>query len=306
MPKGKNRKGKTKGGSSGKSSGVTRQSFRFYTTVGKVNTANTVVISEIPMTLAQFGSRAISFADMFAEWRMLGLRATGIATTDVQTTATQAVSFYGSEQHGVCYSQLTLAEYTAPSTMPHLVDFPNFSWAPSWKPVHLTLRSRDLVMDSPFKWLLTNTTGTTESSLTSGGTLTIFTLSGPAGNTITVFSRFVVEVDVEFKGPLDTAMLPLFKRSGHLLPHIRDSEIGFRSSSSEGDCKNEDKDPGSSQFVKCESVPPVMVERKSQATSLDDWEAQPGRSEVPPRSHKRMAADHTVQSVGIFSGIFSR
>jgi hypothetical protein len=207
--------------SSGKPTGITRQTFRFTAVCGMSATGQAFTFLEVPLSPAQFGDRGVAFQDMFAEWRCVALRSKHFCLTSQDTGGTV---FLNSIRHGVFYSQLTTAEYAAPTSYVQLADFPNLHIDSDLRPINFNLALSDLQMDSPYKWLRTKTTGTTETSLTQCGTLTYFTLpnyTNSVGATAEALRAFV-EVDCEFKGPIDTALNLSGHRPGMLLPRVRE------------------------------------------------------------------------------------
>jgi len=206
-------------------SGITKQTFRAFYAVGLNATGNTFTLGETNLTLANMGSRAIDFADIFAEWRMISMKTTCRSFAQVSTTATQAVAFIGNEVYGSYYTQLTPSEYTVPTSFQQTIDFPNFAWGINFgAPVHMKCSRKDLAMDSPFQWLRCNSTGTTEPSLISAGTLGLWSNGQYSVNAITQGVYCVATMVCEFKGPVDTAVVPFFRRPGCILAPVREEK----------------------------------------------------------------------------------
>jgi hypothetical protein len=207
--KGPSRKNESKGNANSQNF-IYRECVRFYDTVDVSATSGTVTIKEqaVQLLLLNMGDRAVALADIFSQWRVNSIQIHLESPGPVSYTATLAVNFCGNALFGVYYTPLAIAQYQTPSTFPQIVDFPKFVWGQSGRKHTLSVSKRDI--SSPFEWLVTNPTGTTDPSLYQSGTIGYITRplsSAPSAYTF----PYVVSYHLEFKTPTDIALLPLYR-----------------------------------------------------------------------------------------------
>lgn len=220
--KNNNKKSQPKGSGSTFINQTVKERGRLATTVAISATANTYVLNEIGLSLNNFGSRATVLQDVFSEWKINSLTINMASAASVVNTATQAVSYYGNALGGVYFTPLVPSEYTAPTTFAQTVDFPNFAWGTSANRIHLHVNRSSITTLTP--WLLTNVTGTTDSFPSVSGSLGFWTLSG---GTSSIAGSFTIVVDyvLEFKGPVDPAVLPMVR--SRILRLVKPKALSF-------------------------------------------------------------------------------
>jgi len=192
---------------------ITVASFRFLSAQGAANVASTVSVTRFGMGLANFGTRAVDFADCFSEWRMVGLTAVQVPTTTVYTTATQSVSNLGTYLQGIAYTPLNTSEYTVPTVLSTIIDFPHYAFDNDINVVRLSLSRKALLGTLQNRWLRCNGTGTSDLQESQQGSFIQFSITGPqaAPPATSNLARMVIDITCEFRGPVDTVLVPLKK-----------------------------------------------------------------------------------------------
>lgn len=217
-------KGKS-GGSGGSNSSYQNQTCvergRFTSSLTSSGTANTYTNARFGLALSNFGSRAIDFGDIFAEWKLTHLKAHLVIDPAISVTATQAVSYVGAGIHGAWFTPLTTAEYTLPTTFSQTIDFPIFGWGSFGQALHLNVAKKDIT--TPSKWLLCNSTGQTDLTLYQAGSAGTFSISAQ-NNAVAALQFSVWDFTIEFKSPTDAALLPMYRGLRFVHPSLRIKE----------------------------------------------------------------------------------
>jgi len=221
IPKNKKRRprrsGKRSSGGSSLSNqnSITKFTGRAYATLSYSTASDALTISEVNLLATNLGDRAAAMADMFMYWRMVKLRIKAFVKTGryVLTAATSnAQSLAETHSLGIAFVPISNADYTAPTTISQMIDFPEFKFSSGRNPVSLHVGRNGLIGSMMTKWLSTN--NTVDGVLQSAGTATFFLVS-PIGDTAANASiaQIMYEFDLEFKTPTDTATLPsLFRK----------------------------------------------------------------------------------------------
>jgi len=168
-------------------------------------TASTVSIAEANLTIANLGDRIVDAGDIFMYWRMVKLR----VYQYLQAGSSATLEKYGTDYiHGIGFIPISNSMYTAPVSIAQIVDFPEFKQVGGNARAGISVGKSGLIGSMMTKWLTTNATSTPD--LQSAGVVTVFSISGPLADTNQANVRQILEYEVEFKGPVDTALIPNF------------------------------------------------------------------------------------------------
>jgi len=177
---------------------------RVYYSTSVSQVVGTLTITEINLTVSQLGDRLLNIADTYAYWRLVGLRVDQILQAGYSGLSTPTSDHY---IHGVTFIPQASGNYTAPTTLAQLVDFPEFSQGNGLQTVRISVGRQGLINSQPSKWLSTGTAGDTQ--ILSAGVVTLFSACGsPADTTANGILRTVISFSVEFKGPIDGTLNP--------------------------------------------------------------------------------------------------
>lgn len=188
---------------------ITRVTGRLVTGANMSATAMTTTITEINLTVANLGDRVVNIADTFLYWRLVKFN----YYQDVQagqyavTTKTLAESYL----HAACFMPMSNANYAAPTTINQSVDFPEFKQANGLRQVRLSVGRSGTIGSMMTKWLTVNTTS--DSDAQSAGTLTLISVPAVADPDTVAAVRGIFSFEIEFKEPIDTALVPSRSRT---------------------------------------------------------------------------------------------
>lgn len=235
-------------------------------------TGGTVVVNQTDFEIANFGARAVSLADNFTFFRIVKFRFTGRAHPGASTTP-----FLGYISWYCAVAFAPKSGYTAPTTIPQMLDFPHLSWTQDFSPnrISINIGRSELLGAMPYEWLKTTHTGVNDEDYVQ---LSFVTMSQPYQTlTLAGLLEGVCDLDLEFRGDVDPA----------LNPRITGERVSRRS-----------------------SVPP---DRKLQLNSgdfdkvarvvdpLDSWEDTRVDEPIPPREEEKK----NVRRLGV-DGVRSR
>jgi len=184
--------------------------------------ASTLVITEVNLLPTNLGDRCGAYADMFMYWRLVKFHVRSDIQTGEHTTggsaSTQSKTLAESYFHMLMFVPVSNADYVAPTTSVQLADFPEYAQANGIHPVNIKVRRNGLIGSQMTKWLSCGTTP--DAILQSAGTFTYASIS-PTGvvDSSVATQRMLVEIEVEFKTPMDTALLPIRREHSQLVPN---------------------------------------------------------------------------------------
>ncbi len=212
--RGRRSRSRARGGSRGGSGGslrdqnaITRVPARFLISAAVSGSGGTATVTETNLTIANLGDRIVNIADTFVYWRMVKLRYTQFIQSGGTSTSTSTVG--ESYLHASGFIPLSNANYTAPTTITQIVDFPEYSQRNGIQLVRWSVGKNGLIGSMMTKWLTVNTTS--DSDVQSAGTITTVSATTFADAGLTATLRGLVEFELEFKGPIDTALVPSSK-----------------------------------------------------------------------------------------------
>jgi hypothetical protein len=175
---------------------VTRVAGRAFV-AGSVANGTAVVITPYNLIPANLGNRIAAIASDYEYWRIRKLK--------VYQVIRNANGF---PVHCLAFIPVPPAYFTAPTTFAQMVDFPSFQMRSTNAPSIATLKlgDRDLTTTTNNKerWLVTDSTGVTDTALYSSGII----YSGIFSSTADVSSALdvCIEVEVEFRSPIDPSL----------------------------------------------------------------------------------------------------
>jgi len=188
---------------------VVRIPFRLLYSLS-ANSANTnLAVSEINLAIANLGDRIIDAGDIYSYFRIASLRAYSYANTTVADTGVNTTARVIPDSgilHGLAFTPLNPTDYSSPSTLLHLVDFPEFSMSNGKYPARIRVGPSGTYQSSLTKWFVCGTQGSVE--FTSAGALYLFIQNTLSEITLNSSCTAVVEGMAEFKEPIDTALIP--------------------------------------------------------------------------------------------------
>jgi len=181
-----------------------RQIFILSATAGAV----TPVVSRQSLNIASLGDRIVDIGDTFTYFRVSRLHV--YASCSV---ATAGVTFGGNEATAYVALGFTpnySGNFTAPTTLSQVIDFPEFQYTNGYGRAVINVGPSGLYNSSPLKWYQCGTTST-DPAFTSAGTLVIITANSSALASYNSMATVIVEGIIEFKDPIDSALIPLDK-----------------------------------------------------------------------------------------------
>jgi hypothetical protein len=211
IPPKKKRRGKARPKTSKSSfneNAITTVRARSVHNVAYSTTAATAVFNEQNLTISTLGSRVVAIADTFEYWRLVHFRSYGFTKAGVINTVTTSITTCDGYIHGMAFTPLTSANYTAPTTLAQFVDFPEMKLDCALRKVALSVTRNGLIGSLPTKWLGTQTNFSAD--IQSAGTLTVYLETPPVVSTVNGPAQFdyINEYVIEFKGPIDGAINP--------------------------------------------------------------------------------------------------
>jgi hypothetical protein len=139
----------------------------------------------------------INMAALYEFWRLRVLRVRQVLSALVN----------GAQQHHVAFIPIGAAMYSAPTSLPQFVDFPNYTFGGS-NPSHIDLnvdrKGLTTFSSNDNQWLVTDTTGVTDTLFYSAGT--VHSALQTFGTDITSSTRVLLEGLAEFRAPLDPSL----------------------------------------------------------------------------------------------------
>jgi len=186
---------------------VTRVTGRQIVNTGVATAAGTVTVTEYNFTIAALGDRIIAIGDTFMYWRMVRMHYYQDVQVGVFTSGVATPALAESYSHAAAFIPMSNSNYVAPTTLVQIVDFPEFQQGNGLRRVALQVANAGLIGSMMMKWLTVNTTS--DSDAQSAGTLTVVSISGSQTDATAASIRGVLEFDVEFREPIDTALVPM-------------------------------------------------------------------------------------------------
>lgn len=171
-------------------------------------TAATAILNEQNLTISTLGSRVVAIADTFMYWRLVSFRIFGFTKAGTVNTVTTTNTTCDAYIHGIAFTPLTSANYTAPTTLAQFVDFPEMKLDCALRPLKLSVSRNGLIGSQPTKWL--GTQANFSADIQSAGTVTAYLETPPVLSTVNGPAQFdyVNEYVIEFKGPIDGSINP--------------------------------------------------------------------------------------------------
>lgn len=163
---------------------------------GPTSVSTSTTIAEFSLTVANLGSRIVAIADTFQYWRMVKLRVRQVLT--VLSTLTF---------HAVAFTPIANADFTIATTLPQMVDFPEFAMGGPLcnNYISISVGRAGLIGSLPTKWLETN--ANEAAVFQSVGTISSAIIA--QGTDVGSKTNLLIEFELEFRGPIDTALNPL-------------------------------------------------------------------------------------------------
>lgn len=248
---------------------VVRVAGRLTSDINSSTTAGTLTITEINLVIANLGDRIINIGDTFMYWRMVSMRWVQDLQSGISST-TAPVNGMGAEQfiHGAAFIPLSNANYAAPTLAVQICDFPEYRQNGGLRRVVIGTGKAGLIGSMMTKWLTVNTTS--DSDMQSAGTLTNYSITGGTNMTSAAVLRSYMEFVIEFKEPIDTALIPSLarkrekKESSHPLTpnriHEIDSKGNVRCVLNDIARSGEEPVHVSDAIARCKGVEPVSEE----------------------------------------------
>jgi len=189
---------------------VTRVTGRLTLDINSSVSAGVITITETNLVIANLGDRIVNIGDTFLYWRMVAMRyyqdlQPGAVTvgSGPQTQVAESIV------HGAAFIPMSNANYAAPTLAVQLCDFPEYQQQSGLRKVRISTGKSGLIGSMMTKWLTVNTTS--DSDKQSAGTLTTWSITSIAQSAASV-TRGVLEFAIEFKEPIDTALIPSSNR----------------------------------------------------------------------------------------------
>jgi len=191
---------------------IVRERFRIFTQASASSTTGgTFILSQQDVRITTFGARAIAMADLFQYWRCVDFRFSG-RTHPGNSTA--SIPTPGNVTWMVAVAFTPVSAYTAPTTMPQLVDFPYMHYMNDHPPgvLNMHVPRNQLLGNMPYEWLKTTTTAVNDEDYVqfsvNVGSLPFFSYTNGGGMDI------VWDLELEFRGDIDPGLLPKDKLYG--------------------------------------------------------------------------------------------
>jgi len=183
------------------------ETFRFAPTAFTASlTAGTVTVTELNLNPPNWGTRGIAFADLYQNYRIVGLRINGKAHVGQNTT----LQVLGNTSWYIGVSLSPTSTFTVPSTVATFIDLPHVSWVQDFSPNNISLRlSRNQLMRHSFRpWYRTSSTGVTDQTDLTQVTLEVLSVPNFTLTSAPSLMELIIEFDVEFCDPIDPALIP--------------------------------------------------------------------------------------------------
>jgi hypothetical protein len=188
---------------------VTRLFVRTVVNTAVSQAASTVNIGELNLTIANLGDRVINVGDTFMYWRLVKLRYYQTVQVGASTAGATAGALTHAEgyTHGAAFIPISNLNYAAPTSVVQLGDMPEMVQQTGLLRAEIHVNRSGLIGAMMTKWLTTNTTSSGD--FQSAGTLSTLSISptiADAGAQANL--RGIMEFVIEFKEPIDTALIP--------------------------------------------------------------------------------------------------
>jgi hypothetical protein len=189
---------------------IVRIPFRTQVFVTADANSTTAKVTETPLLIANLGDRIIDAGDIYTYWRVVKLRCfltTGLVGTSGLSSPSLGDIFVS--YNAVAFTPGDASNYTAPTNLNQILDFPVYSFGNSLQKVGWTIGPANLYQSNPVKWFNTATQGS--APFQSPGTITTVVANTIAQATFQMQVVNTIEGVCEFKEPIDTGLIPLDK-----------------------------------------------------------------------------------------------
>lgn len=167
-------------------------------------TANALTFVETDYSIANLGSRAVAFGDLFSFYRIVGIHYKGSMSSSMNTTQNQ----YNNNVWYVAFPLLPKSTFTAPTTIAQFCDFPYLVWDTDLHSIKKSIGRKALLESMPYKWLKTTQTGSIPDDEYIQFCHEICNLSLLTSTTASQLME-IFEIEIEFSGAMDPALNPL-------------------------------------------------------------------------------------------------
>lgn len=191
---------------------ISKNSFRFFTNaITASTTGGTVIVTELDLIPSNWGARGVAFADLYQKYRITALQVRFLFHPGYINTATQAIYMPGniSWHAGLYYGPKST--FTTPTTITQFIDLPHFISRNDSSPNGMIMRldRSELLKYTNSKWFQTVATGSDDIEDTQ---LCLEIASVPYQSQIIAGAAdMYVDMEVEFAGSVDPALIPLNK-----------------------------------------------------------------------------------------------
>jgi len=176
--------------------------------------STTATIAELNLTIANMGDRIIDAGDIFSFFRVRKLHAYSFCNL-VRDYVAEAGSTNGDPWHAVAFMPQPNTTFTAPTALTQLLDFPEFKYGNRYQKLNIKVGPAGLYQTTPTHWYETGTQGSTQ--FNSAGTVISYCASSENSANKVSLASVIIEIEVEFKEPIDTALIPLDKLKARVL-----------------------------------------------------------------------------------------
>jgi len=181
------------------SSSIVRIPFRaMYTNTVSNSAAYTAV--EVPLTIANLGSRVVDIGDVFTQFRLKSLHIESVACNNVAAPAGSP-----SMIHGLAFIASDGSDFVKPAALSEVCDLPSFNYGNLYEKVSLKVPTSLLYPDTPTKWYSTSSNG----QFIMAGTLQHFINAGVASTAVAYTTFVCLKGVIELNGPVDPNDVPL-------------------------------------------------------------------------------------------------
>jgi len=208
---------------------ITRIGIRVVALGNASATIGTVTNTEIDLSPPNWGARGVAFADLYQKYRIVGLMVRARMHPGFSTTVQQALWMAGNTSWYMAIYYGPKSTFTAPTTVANFIDFPHLVFANDAPPGKLSMKvsREDLMAHINQDWLQTAATGETDPETIQ---LCLEILSIPfSGMTQAAQLEIVIDLDIEFTGSVDPALIPL-RRQKRLEYSSKNSGVTVRTS----------------------------------------------------------------------------
>jgi len=172
-------------------------------------TAAAFSVQETDLTIANLGSRAIAFADLYSDYRICGVKIVGKPHSSFLASGAYAP---GTTTWAMAMPLVPKSTFAASAGMTTFVDFPHFSYVQDFGRENLQIHlGREYLLSHMVQpWLKTTPTGVAD---TDHIQMCLQLAAVPSLALIQATQMdFVMDVTLEFQGPIDPSLNPLDRK----------------------------------------------------------------------------------------------